>query len=44
MKGAARHAAHGATATVTCATAKSSLDTPVSTLQAPVVESMLHLC
>ena len=29
MKGAALRATHGATATVTCATAKSSLDTPV---------------
>ncbi len=28
MKGAARRATHGATATVACATAKSSLDTP----------------
>ena len=29
MKDAARRAEHGATAAVTCATAKSSLDTPV---------------
>ncbi len=29
MNGAAHRATHGATATVTCATAKSSLDTPV---------------
>ncbi len=32
MKGASSCAAHGATATVTCATAKSSLDTPVEIL------------
>ena len=30
MKDAARRAEHGSTAAVTCATAKSSLDTPVN--------------
>ncbi len=30
MKGAARRTTHGATATVNCATAKSSLDTPAT--------------
>ena len=32
MKGAAHRATHGAKATVTCATAKSSLDTPAECL------------
>ncbi len=46
MKGATRHATHGATATVTCATAKSSLKIPgldKKTMKKSMTEGHVHV-